>query len=96
MVAEVSQAEIGRVGLAVDIQIAQRADIVSGRAEGARNPFEVAEVGIVKSIIARDGRLAGVSYLPGTEDALGVNRANGPRVCELGFKVHGVVRRDAA
>ncbi len=95
LVAEVGQAEIGRIRLAVDVQIAQCSDIVAGRAERACNPVEVAKVGIVETIIAGDRRLAGIGHLPRTEDALGVNRAHRPRIGEFGFEVHGVVGRDA-
>ena len=72
-IAEVREAEVGRVGLAVDGEVAQSALVVAGGAEVAGDAFEVAEVGVVEAVIADDGRLAGIRYLPGTEGSLGVD-----------------------
>ena len=88
-VVEVGEAEVGRVGLAVDGDVAQVSGVVAGGAEVAGDAFEVAEVGVIELVVAGDGRLAGIGNLPGTEDAHGVNGADRSRIGELGVEVHG-------
>lgn len=87
-VAEVGEAEVGGVGVAVDDDVAQGALVLAGGRENAADAFEGAEVGVVEGVLALDGILAGIGNLPGAEVAGGVNGADGAGVGEVGYEVH--------
>jgi len=93
-VPKVRQLEIRRIRLSIHRQVPQCPLVMSGRRKNPRNPFEPAQVRVLKAVVTRHGTFSRISRLPRSKLPRRMHRPHRPRIGQLSLKSNRPLRRN--